>query len=120
MRMTEQESRLRMLRQEEIFVGAANARLRNDAESAAGAKNAADVKARILACSTGMPAMPDDTVDYRPGVEMDDDYDGENKSYRWHALGVDLAYAGVGVVACLALLGMLLWGHVINWQVPSF
>jgi hypothetical protein len=120
MRMTEQESRLRTLRQEAIFVRAANARLRTDAERAAGAKNAGDVQARILACATGVPAMPGDTVDYRPVVEMDYDYDGENKSYRWHALGVDLAYAGVGVMACLALLGMFLWGHVINRVISFF
>jgi hypothetical protein len=110
MRMTEQESRLHMLRQEAIFVRA-NARLTTDIERAAGAKTAADVEARILACATGAPVMPGDTVDCRPVVEMDYDYDGENRSYRWHALGVDLAYAGVGAMVCLAALGMFLWSH---------
>jgi hypothetical protein len=113
MRMTEQESRLRMLRQEAIFVRAANACLTTNLERAAGAKTAADVRARILACATGAPAMPGDTVDYRPVAEMDYDYDGENRSYRWHALGVDLAHAGVGAMVCLAALGMFLWGHAM-------
>jgi hypothetical protein len=86
MQMTEQDSRLQMLRQESAMVAASDSAAK------------ADVERRIRACSGDV-------------VEVDDiDWDGGNKSYRWRALGVDLLYAGTAVVACgFILLAYLLY-----------
>jgi hypothetical protein len=84
--MTEQESRLQMLRQEAAMVSPSDQAAK------------ADVEQRIRACK-------DDVV------EMDDiDWDGSNRSYRWRALGRDIAYAGGAALAFGAiLLGYLLY-----------
>jgi hypothetical protein len=83
--MTEQESRLQMLRQEAAMVSPSDQAAK------------ADVEQRIQACK-------DDVV------EMDDiDWDGSNRSYRLRALGRDLAYAGGAALA----FGVILLGYLI-------
>ena len=86
MQMTEQDSRLQMLRQEAALLGPSDQAAK------------ADVEQRIRACGGDV-------------VEMDDiDWDGLNKSYRWRALGVDLLYAGTAVEVCgFILLAYLLY-----------